>query len=114
MGKKAGLVGYKDPEFAILLSYTVPITFQFVLQFSSKRSCERYLQLRLFPKDPDLTSFQVSITVSPITNDLAIREGILLFSVDSFFAYDAIYADFVPQKVRAEDALAEMPKAEET
>uniref|UniRef100_M1CYH6 Uncharacterized protein n=1 Tax=Solanum tuberosum TaxID=4113 RepID=M1CYH6_SOLTU len=70
--------------------------------------------LQLFPNDPDLTFFQVSITGFPITNDVAVIKSILLFSADSFFAYDAIYVDFIPQKVRAEDALAEIPKAEET
>lgn len=80
----------------------------------SSLTCFWLFQLQLFPNDPDLTFFQVSITVFPITNDVALIESILLFSADSFFAYDAIYADFVPQKVRAEDALAEIPKAEET
>lgn len=71
--------------------------------------CFWLFQLQLFPNDPDLTFFQVSITVFPITNDVAVMKCVLFVSADSFLAYDAICADFVPQKVRAEDALAEIP-----
>ncbi|KAG5598979.1 hypothetical protein H5410_030349 [Solanum commersonii] len=98
--------GYNDPEFAILLSYTVSIMPLYLTQGRTK--------LQSFPNDPDLTFFQVSITGFPITNDVALIKSILLFSADSFFAYDVIFVDFIPQKVRAEDALAEIPKAEET
>lgn len=37
-----------------------------------------------------------------------------IFDIFILYLWDAIYAEFVPQKVRAVDALAEIPKAEET